>query len=105
MSKSPRASVRTKVPGHTAGLLTAAVLAALPLIVACGAASPSQPATASYPTSDCKPVTAHWLRVYPPGETAAGYVGHTFSACASTSVSLLSVLPVRADRAVVGVAS
>jgi hypothetical protein len=58
---------------------------------------------ANYPASDCNPVTAHWLRVYPPGGAAAGYVGHDFSACASTSVSLLSVLPVRAGAAVVGI--
>jgi hypothetical protein len=58
---------------------------------------------ANYPASDCNPVTAHWLRVYPPGGAAAGYVGHDFSACASTSVSLLSVLPVRSGAAVVGV--
>jgi hypothetical protein len=229
MSKSSRASVRARVPARAAGLLAGAVLAASPLVAACGSASPNQPVTAptasesppsspaaapsspasavpsspagsggtslaacrtatllitlddgrasgtagsvyyplnftntsasacelygypgvsfaaapasgskqiglaaqrdrgfakmavrlapgamahtwlrvtlaaNYPASDCNPVTAHWLRVYPPGGAAAGYVGHDFSACASTSVPLLSVLPVRAGAAVSGV--
>jgi hypothetical protein len=54
----------------------------------------------NYPASACQPVTAQWLRVYPPGETVAGYVGHTFSACSSSSTALLTVLPVRAGAAV-----
>src|SRR6202011_900237 len=37
----------------------------------------------NYPASTCQPVTAHWLRVFPPGDTAATYVGVSFSACAS----------------------
>jgi Protein of unknown function (DUF4232) len=57
----------------------------------------------NYPESACRPVTAHWLRVYPPGETVAGYVGRTFSACSSATAALLSVLPVRAGRALAGV--
>ena len=57
----------------------------------------------NYPASACQPVTADWLRVYPPGETVAGYVTHTFSACSSTSTALLTVLPVRAGQALAGV--
>jgi hypothetical protein len=57
---------------------------------------------ANYPAASCRPVTAHWLRIYPPGETVAGYVSHTFNACASTSTMLLSLLPVRAGQAVAG---
>jgi hypothetical protein len=57
----------------------------------------------NYPASVCQPVSARWLRVYPPGETVAGYVGHTFSACSSTSTTLLTVLPVRAGQALAGV--
>jgi hypothetical protein len=57
----------------------------------------------NYPASACQPVTARWLRVYPPGETVAGYVGHIFNACSSTSTTLLSVLPVRAGQALAGV--
>jgi hypothetical protein len=60
-------------------------------------------AAGNYPAATCRPVTAHWLRIYPPGEAAAGYVGHTFSACASMRTALLSVLPVRAGQGVAGV--
>jgi Domain of unknown function (DUF4232) len=56
----------------------------------------------NYPASACHPVTVHWLRVYPPGETAAGYVGHAFTACSSESAPLLTVLPVRSGDGVVG---
>src|ERR1700732_1784139 len=28
----------------------------------------------NYPASACQPMTAHWLRVFPPGDTAATYV-------------------------------
>jgi hypothetical protein len=58
---------------------------------------------ANYPASVCQPVTARWLRVYPPGETAAGYVGHTFNACSSVSTAVLTVLPVRAGQALAGI--
>jgi hypothetical protein len=51
---------------------------------------------ADYPASSCHPVTVRWLRIYPPGDTAAGYAGHTFSACSSAGAPLLTVLPVRA---------
>jgi hypothetical protein len=57
----------------------------------------------NYPAATCQPVTAHWLRIYPPGETAASYVGHPFDACSSASAALLSVLPVRAGQGVAGV--
>jgi Domain of unknown function (DUF4232) len=58
---------------------------------------------ANYPASACQPMTAHWLRVFPPGDTAASYVGVSFSACASASAPLLTVTPVRSGRAVPGV--
>jgi hypothetical protein len=57
---------------------------------------------ANFPSSACQPVTAHWLRIYPPGETVAGYVSHTFSACSSASAVLLTVLPVRAGQGAAG---
>jgi hypothetical protein len=52
----------------------------------------------NYPSSTCRPATAGGLRVYPPGQTAAGYVSHRFSACSSASAALLTVLPVRSGR-------
>jgi Domain of unknown function (DUF4232) len=50
---------------------------------------------ANYPTARCHPATAHALRVYPPGQTAAVYVTHDFAAC-SASVPVLTVTAVRA---------
>ena len=58
---------------------------------------------ANYPASTCDPVTADWLKVYPPEETDAGYVSQTFSACGSASAPLLTILPVRAGKGAVGV--
>jgi hypothetical protein len=57
----------------------------------------------NYPASACQPMTAHWLRVFPPGDTAATYVGVSFSACASASTRLLTVTPVRSGQGVRGV--
>lgn len=56
----------------------------------------------NYPAATCQPVTAHWLRVYPPGETVAGYVGLSLSACGSSSAPLLTILPVRAGKGLAG---
>jgi Protein of unknown function (DUF4232) len=56
----------------------------------------------NYPASVCQPVTANWLRIYPPEEAVAGYVAHAFRACAGTSAALLTILPVRAGQAVAG---
>ena len=56
----------------------------------------------NYPPSTCHPVTAHWLKVYPPGNTAASYIGHTFTACSSAKVTVMMVNPVRAGSAVDG---
>jgi hypothetical protein len=57
----------------------------------------------NYPASACQPVTAHWLRVFPPGNTVASYVDVNFSACASPSAALLTVMPVRSGHSVRGV--
>ena len=57
----------------------------------------------NYPASACQPETAHWLRVYPPGNTVANYVDLTLSACASASTPLLTVTPVRSGQGVQGV--
>lgn len=56
----------------------------------------------NYPASTCQPVTAHWLRVFAPGETEARYVNHAFSACSLASAPLLTVMPVRAGQGVQG---
>jgi len=57
----------------------------------------------NYPAPACQPLTAHWLRVFPPGDTAATYVGVSFSACALASAPLLTVTPVRSGQGVRGV--
>lgn len=49
----------------------------------------------NYPAATCHPVTANGLKVYPPGNTAAAYIGHSFPACSSAKVTILSVMPVR----------
>jgi len=56
----------------------------------------------NYPSTTCQPVTAHWLRVYAPGQTQALYVSQTFSACSSDGVQLLTVMPVRPGQGVQG---
>jgi Protein of unknown function (DUF4232) len=56
----------------------------------------------NYPASTCHPVTAHWLKVYPPGNTAASYIGHSFPACSSGKVTILTVMPVRTGAGVQG---
>jgi hypothetical protein len=51
--------------------------------------------SANYPASTCHMVTATWLRVFPPGNTAAAYISHTFQACSSAKANILTVMPVR----------
>jgi len=57
----------------------------------------------NYPASACRPVTTHWLRVLPPGDSVASYVDVSFSACALASAPLLTVTPVRSGYGVRGV--
>jgi Protein of unknown function (DUF4232) len=57
----------------------------------------------NYPASACQPVTAHWLRVFPPGDTVASYVDVSVSACTSASTPLLTVMPVRSGHGIRGV--
>ncbi|HLH59954.1 MAG TPA: DUF4232 domain-containing protein [Streptosporangiaceae bacterium] len=56
----------------------------------------------NYPPSNCRQVTAEWLKVYPPGNTVATYVNRSFPACSSQKVNLLSVMPVRSGAGVEG---
>jgi hypothetical protein len=52
---------------------------------------------ANYPTSVCKPVTAHWLQVFPPGQYSALNVAFTAQTCtgAIPSGSTLGIYVVR----------
>ncbi len=52
-------------------------------------------AAANYPASRCQPITAHALRIFPPGQTVAVYVTQIFPAC-SAPVTVLTVTAVRA---------
>lgn len=56
----------------------------------------------NYSPSACHPVTAHWLRVYPPGETVPLYASLRARACSvllpAKLGSTLSVYPVRGGR-------
>lgn len=49
----------------------------------------------NYPASTCHPVTAHRLKIYPPGETSALSISFTATACSSPSVEILSVQTVQ----------
>jgi len=51
----------------------------------------------SYPVATCKPVTGHWLQVYPPGSYAALYLRFTAVTCAGKipSGSTLGIYVVR----------
>jgi hypothetical protein len=58
----------------------------------------------NYPASACHPVTAHWLRIYPPNQFSALYASFAAVTCSAkvTSGSPLSVFPVRPGRATAG---
>jgi hypothetical protein len=52
----------------------------------------------NYPAATCKPVTGHWLQVYPPGSKAAEYVRFTAVTCAGkipsgSTLGIYVVLP------------
>jgi hypothetical protein len=51
----------------------------------------------NYPVSVCKPVTAHWLRVYPPGQYVPLYASLTAATCTGSvpSGSTLGIYVVR----------
>jgi len=57
----------------------------------------------NFPGAACKPQTVQWLKVFPPGQTVAIYVSHSFDACAALSAPLLFVMPVRTGLGVRGV--
>jgi Protein of unknown function (DUF4232) len=56
----------------------------------------------NYPASSCHPVSANFLKVYPPGNTAATYIGHSFQTCSSAKVVTMTIDPVRTGTAVQG---
>jgi Protein of unknown function (DUF4232) len=52
----------------------------------------------NYPPADCGAVTAHWLKIYPPNQTAPAYASFTAQAC-SKPRQILSVQAVQAGTA------
>ena len=52
----------------------------------------------NYPPSGCGPVTARWLKIYPPNQTAPAYVRFTAQAC-SKPEHILSVATVQPGAA------
>lgn len=60
----------------------------------------------NYNATDCQPVTAHLLRVYPPGQTAARSTTFTTQACSARLPaklgSQLSVFPVQSGKGRMG---
>jgi Domain of unknown function (DUF4232) len=52
---------------------------------------------ANFPRADCHPVTAHWLKIYPPNQTAPLFLSFTATACArrARQVGILAVEAVR----------
>jgi hypothetical protein len=49
----------------------------------------------NFPASSCHLVTAHWLKIYPPGQTAPLYLKFTSATCSSTKVRVLAVQTVQ----------
>ena len=45
---------------------------------------------AALPAANCDPVTANWLKIFPPENTTALYVGYTAHACASKTATILT---------------
>jgi hypothetical protein len=45
----------------------------------------------NYSKSDCKPVTAHWLKVFPPGQFTALYIKFTATTCSARLPAKLGV--------------
>jgi Protein of unknown function (DUF4232) len=59
----------------------------------------------NFPASACKPVTAHWLRIYPPDQYTALYTKFSTQVCSKkiTGGSFpLGIMPVRSGRGVNG---
>jgi hypothetical protein len=45
----------------------------------------------NFPAAKCNPVTAHWLKVFPPDQRAAAYVSFTTQTCASTTEPTMTI--------------
>ena len=50
----------------------------------------------NFPASSCRPVTAHWLKVFPPDQTVAAYTAFSVQTCASTTVPTMHIAAITA---------
>jgi Protein of unknown function (DUF4232) len=50
---------------------------------------------ANFPAARCKPVTAHWLKVFPPNQRAAAYVPFTTKTCGNSTVPTMTISALR----------
>lgn len=50
----------------------------------------------NFPANKCNPVTAHFLKVFPPDQTVAAYAAFTTQTCASTSVATMRITTISA---------
>ncbi len=50
----------------------------------------------NFPASKCNPVTAHWLKVFPPDQFTAAYLRFTTQTCASTSEPTMRITAISA---------
>ena len=53
----------------------------------------------NYPASSCHAVSAHFLKVYPPGNTAPAYISYSDQTCSSAKVATMTIDPVRTGPA------
>jgi hypothetical protein len=53
----------------------------------------------NYPASSCHAVSAHFLKVYPPGNTAPAYISYSDQTCSSGKVATMTIDPVRTGPA------
>lgn len=71
--------------GNAAGRNTSETVRRIVLAPGATAHSESQLASvADFPATRCRPVAAQELRVFPPGQSVAGYVHYAFAACSAT---------------------
>jgi Protein of unknown function (DUF4232) len=71
--------------GNAAGWDPSETVRRILLVPGATAHSESQLASVTdFPATRCRPVAAQELRVFPPGQSVAGYIPYTFAACSAT---------------------
>lgn len=73
------------------------VTPAKPIVLASGQTAHSVVGAYSlgrHPATNCDPVTPHWLKVFPPGQTMPAYVPFTARICAASVAHTLQITPI-----------